>query len=1495
MSCKLNNRRLRYVLVDTCAPSCITWDTLTHLVEKPVLEPYDGGPLKTWDGSPLPVRGVCKLDFSLGDFMLSNVPIRVVEEAPAGFVIGNDILDRGGETHIYWSKGQLGIGSHPVVQFDSPSMRTAATRAVADVKPGQVSAHVLHSATLRPWTASYVQVYFSGPTGEKDPRSLFAGSAMFFEPSTAFMERRSAHLEGGVVPASDIAAAVWISNFSDTPMHVFAGDLVGALTPLEKVKQLLEASSEEISKALGTYEEKAPPSGDGSPVAAAATEADETKAAIVGEKDRTADDIAEPPLGPTSAAPVFDINPDLPPSEAERIRFLLENVLKLAPADRVGDSKAPPMEIKLKPGAVINVRSYPQRLEAQLESLKIAAKMHGGGVLRPSVSPYNSPVVLARKADGTWRFCVDYRQLNAATVRDAYQLPRPNDLLARLGGATIFSVLDLASAFWQIRLAEEAKQYTAFSLLSGHWEFERVPMGLSNSPSWMQRSLEGALGDVLYRGALAYIDDIIIYGRTYDEHFERLKTVLERLRDYGFSTRPDKCRFAYSKVKFLGHIVSEGQLQPADRNISKIRDCATPTDNKQLESALALFSYYRRFVWGYADLARPLIDRLTKTQQALRDAGRNPRRGKMNITLTADEVRHFEELKKRLCAPDNLLALPDFDKPFVMETDASDFHGHVTLSQYDKDGKLRPVEFFSFDLPATIAKTGAYERELHCVMEGVRHFSNYLDFSQEFEIRIDHRSLQHLHDQATVAAKYARQVQVLSVYNIRWVHQPAAKHQHIDCFTRPPFTRTVEQQLADPGFKATFFTRDPRLGDRECAICHAHGKDPFKCRLPIPGDGVLKQELASIAETALPAAELFESLAPSPPALPPPLPDTITVETVREQQEKDKDIAELRRACELAKSDPEKFRKLPQQLVEASRYYLLASNGLLYRINLTSAARKAAANPEAELPLVIPEALTGKFLQLYHSDATAGHLGFKKAYPRLARHCYWPTMTHDLVAYEHSCDSCIRHKVPRRGPVGTLHSIVVDGVWDMLGMDVLGPLPRTKRGYAYIIVFMDYASRYAIICPLRTQTASEIARVLVKRVLLERAIPRRLLSDRGAAFLSDLVSEVNRVFGITKVSTTAYHPQTDGMVERFNHTLVAMLSHYVGAELDDWDEYLSAVQYAYNTSVHATTGHTPHEMMHTWPAYTAVMTSLTAPVDNADPSKWLEKMVQRHKEMCELALKLDRAAKEKAEVRRDAKSTPITFVKGQYVFRKNERMRNKLDERLLGPYEVVSVHSHNDTYGIRLLRDPNGKEERVHVEKLYPTWDTYEPNVENDLHEDDASDASDAEFRPSDDEDAGLNNEDADSNSDRRARVATRRDRSASSTTTSAVSSTTPAQRVLPAHAADAPVQTATTSRVLNARTTGSSTSPAPARQPEGRAARLLGDLAMLRDEFSTADPAKIVRPPVVKAIKMTLEATFNAGGQTMAELRQELRGVKTYGELDELLGKWAVKFRTLQ
>ena len=1105
----------------------------------------------------------------------------------------------------------------------------------------------------------------------------------------------------------------------------------------------------------------------------------------VGDKNPDDDDVAEAPLNERKSDPNdWDINPDAPAAERERIRELVVRDLLLCPAKGVGLSNAPPMEIRLRPGAEINNRNYRLRPEQELEAMKLAENMFEGGVLRRSVSRFNSPVVLARKADGTWRFCVDYRHVNSATERDAYQLPRPNDLIARLGGSKIFSVLDLASAFWQVRLAEEAKQYTAFSVLSGHYEFEVVPMGLMNSPPWMQRAIEEALHDVLYRGALAYIDDVIVYASSWDEHYERLKKVFECLREYGFRTRRDKCRFGYKSIKFLGHIVSEDGVRMSDRNLSKIRNAVVPKDTKELESALALFSYYRRFIPRYSDLVRPLQVKLTAAQQHLRADGKDGRRAHGKLELSPEDIEQYEEIKRRLCAPDNLLMLPDWEKDFVVEADASDYHGHVTLSQYEKGSKkLRPVEFYSFLLPKELWKGPTYARELHAFVEGVRHFSDYLMVTQSFEGRIDQQSLQHLHDQAMISAQYARKAGVISPFRVKWVYQKSADHRHIDCFTRAPFAVDMVSLLADPT-KAAELLQGEEIANVMCLRCLEMGKPVNKCPLPMDhvehrsADGKagmafvaglrpcffvkrdegsaenVQQAVAGVAQReAAPAAveqsEQCVALRASAQGVADVVPlaaavsatsqgargqlHGLTREEVKQLQEKDEYFGPIVQF--LRQRNRDRAQEGDAALQELAEYYLLSEDGLLYHVGMLGRRARRRAVQEASLPLAVPAAMREQVLKVYHGDATAGHLGFRKALPRLLEDCYWPGIVKDLLDFEGKCASCAHHKLPRRGKVGELHSISAERPFERIAMDILGPLPRTRRGNAYILVVEDYLSRYVIIRPLRTQTASEVARVLVREVFLNRAPSEILLSDRGGSFMADVMMEIYKYFGVLKVNTSAYHPQTDGMVERFNHTLAAMLAHYVSDGADDWDEYLVAVQFAYNTSQHATTGVSPHEAMHGWVARLPAFASLGIPLPPTSASQWLARLKNRMEELHKFIVKRDADQKAKVKDRYDGKSdTKVEFEAGQKVFKKNEHLSSKFDEKLLGPFVVLQARPETDNYKIRHVGDVKGRGQWVHVSKLFPQRPQYDAH-EEDLQEEDAEDADEAEWRPADADD----------------------------------------------------------------------------------------------------------------------------------------------------------------
>lgn len=236
---------------------------------------------------------------------------------------------------------------------------------------------------------------------------------------------------------------------------------------------------------------------------------------------------------------------------------------------------------RIPPGMVEEVRKHVEDLLA-------------GGVIRPSKSPWASAVVLCRRKNGKLRMCIDYRRLNQRTVRDSHALPRPDDIFDRLHGAKWFSTLHMKSGYHQVELEDDHKQYTAFTLGPlGFYEHNKLPFGLTNSPSEYQRIMQECLGDYHLKICFIYLDDLIIFSSSFEEHLERLELILTRLEECGIKLSAEKCSFVQRKVKFLGHIVSENGLETDPEKSSKIANYPTPVNIDELRSFLALAGYYR--------------------------------------------------------------------------------------------------------------------------------------------------------------------------------------------------------------------------------------------------------------------------------------------------------------------------------------------------------------------------------------------------------------------------------------------------------------------------------------------------------------------------------------------------------------------------------------------------------------------------------------------------------------------------------------------------------------------------------------------------------------------------------------------------------------------------------------------------------------------------------------------------------------------------------------
>lgn len=242
-------------------------------------------------------------------------------------------------------------------------------------------------------------------------------------------------------------------------------------------------------------------------------------------------------------------------------------------------------------------------------------EMLKSGVVEPSSSPWASPVVLVRKKEGTLRFCVDYRRLNAITTRDAYPLPRIEDALSRLQGSRYFSIIDMQAGYWQVGLNPEDRKKSAFITPYGLFQFKVMPFGLSNAPATFQRMMDVLLAGLKWNSCLVYLDDVVVFSKSINEHIERLEAILLRFRQANLKLKLSKCSFLATSLKVLGYVVSGSGLSPDPAKLSAVQDFPVPLRLRDVQSLIGLCSYYRRFIKDFAIIARPLIN-LTRKKQA---------------------------------------------------------------------------------------------------------------------------------------------------------------------------------------------------------------------------------------------------------------------------------------------------------------------------------------------------------------------------------------------------------------------------------------------------------------------------------------------------------------------------------------------------------------------------------------------------------------------------------------------------------------------------------------------------------------------------------------------------------------------------------------------------------------------------------------------------------------------------------------------------------------
>ena len=706
-------------------------------------------------------------------------------------------------------------------------------------------------------------------------------------------------------------------------------------------------------------------------------------------------------------------------------------------------------------------------------------------IIRPSTSPYAAPIVIVRKKDGSIRLCVDYRALNEQTRKDAYPIPRIDEALDSLGGARMFSSLDLVQGYHQVAVAEEDIPKTAFRAgTGGLYEYARMPFGLSNSPATFQRLMEVVLGDLNYGSLLLYLDDILVFSSSFKEHLERLEVVFKRLRQHGLKLKPKKCYFFRKECKYLGHVVSAKGIATDPAKTEAIGGWKQPQTEKQLRAFLGISGYYRKFVKRFSQIAAPLHALLTKRGCKKGAAWRRPSssqqqdfRQRWNVDCT----KAFGELKARLTSPP-ILGYPDFSLPFIVETDAS-FDGlGAVLSQEQKHGKvvlcyasrsLRPPEknmsnYSSMKLELLGLKWAITEK-----------FRDYL-LGGEFTVYTDNNPLSYLKS-AKLAAAEMRWVSQLAQFNFNIKYRSGRSNANADALSRQ--TAHAEETLPEVTHSTSLqgiSDAAPKVNRVSVRSAIAVEATPATTTLP----GYTPEELARLQseDPVISRLLVFWKHGAKP------------------------DLTQLRRETTATRNLIRKWDRIREK---DGVFYLHSQDPL----------------EGDRTQLILPTKLQPVALTALHNQA--GHQGQERTLALVRQRFYWPGIAADVERWCKKCERCTVAKAPVPNIRPTMGTLLAEHPLDVLAIDFT-LMEKSSDGKENVLVMTDVFSKFSIAVPCRDQKASTIAKVLAKEWFQKYGVPRRIHSDQGRNFESTLVKDLCSVYGIIKSRTTAYHPQGNG-------------------------------------------------------------------------------------------------------------------------------------------------------------------------------------------------------------------------------------------------------------------------------------------------------------------------------------------------------------------------------
>ena len=829
-----------------------------------------------------------------------------------------------------------------------------------------------------------------------------------------------------------------------------------------------------------------------------------------------------------------------PEDQAGKARSLLKeyhDIFSLEKCD-MGHTNATKHKIVLKdPDTPLFKECFRRILPPQLDEVREHLKlMLDAGVIWPSNSPWCNAVVLVRKKDGSLHFCIDFRKLNSLTVKDSHPLPCICETLESLAGAAHYSTFDMNSGFWQVPMDEESKQYTAFTLGSmGLYECESMPFGLCNAPPTFQRLMQNCLGKLNLTYCLIYLDDVIVFSETPEEHLWRMRVVFDRLCEHGLKLKPSKCEVFKSEINYLAHHVSQKGVLPSKKNLESIAECPPPDTYTKVKSFVGLVGHYRRFIKGFAKIAAPLYD-LT--------SGDNKDKKSEHVDLFPEAREAFNRLKAA-CLQAPILAFPDFNKPFLLETDASGRGLGAVLSQKQADGRYHPIAYASHVMNETEQRYHSNKQEFLALKWAVtKQFHEYLSpygkNRNEFVVRTDNNPLTYIFSSTNLDAAGQWWVARLASYNFSLKYQKGKDNTIADFLSRMNERLPEEDvqeylnQIPYPGVKAVL--------DNTITPIEEHAEQGVRPTPDCRGD-CHYQCHGLEARTEGGSSPLSGGQTPEG-----------TTRNIK---------AALHKVLD---------KKATAAYVKAKEQ-LLIKNGLLY-----CKTRQGQAD-EIMFQFVVPQRHQSAALDGCHREAA--HQGQCHSSALMQERFWWPGMTRDLRNRIKKCGHCRKYEAAP--PVAPMKPLACSGPGELLHVDFTSieetvPL-KEDPVIRNVLVLQDHFSKYVVTYVVKDQTARTAAETLRNVYFGLFGAPAYLVSDQGKAFTGHVITHLRELYGVQKLRTSPYHAQTNGQVECMNQTIIRMIGKLEEDMKACWSEHLPELLLAYNATRSAVTGYSSYYLL----------------------------------------------------------------------------------------------------------------------------------------------------------------------------------------------------------------------------------------------------------------------------------------------------------------------------